>query len=54
MLSRYDVNELDYSELKNILNLDENYKVQFVEEAVLNFYNNVNSKYLQKEIGDGQ
>jgi hypothetical protein len=50
----YDVNELDYLELKNILNLDENYKVQFVEEAVLNFYNNVNSKYLQKEIGDGQ
>ncbi|MCD3216281.1 hypothetical protein G8S55_03300 [Clostridium botulinum C] len=50
----YDVNELDYLELKNVLNLDENYKVQFVEEAVFNFYNHVNSKYLQKEIGDGQ
>lgn len=50
----YDVNELDYVELKNILNLDENYKVQFIEEAVFNFYTNIDSKYLQKEIRDGQ
>lgn len=50
----YDVNELDYLELKKILNLDENYRVKFVEEAVFNFYSDINSKYLQKEIGDGQ
>lgn len=50
----YDVNELDYRELKNILNLDENYKVQFVEEEVFNFYTDINSKYLQREIRDEQ
>lgn len=49
----YDVNEIDYLDLKNVLNLNENYKIQFVEESVFNFYNYFNSKHLQKEIGDG-
>lgn len=50
----YDVNELDYLELVNILNVDENYKVQLGEGSILEFYTPINSKNLQKEIGDGQ
>lgn len=50
----YNVDELDYLELENLLNLDENYQIQFEEDSVSFFYNHVDSKYLQREIEDGQ
>lgn len=50
----YDVSELNYTELKKILNLNEDYNVNFIEETALSFYNHINSKYLKKEIEDGQ
>ncbi|WP_294185076.1 hypothetical protein [uncultured Clostridium sp.] len=50
----YDISELNYIELKKILNLSEDYKVNFIEETALSFYNHINSKYLKKEIEDGQ
>lgn len=50
----HDVDEIDTLELRMMLELDENYKIQFREESVLNFYSNLNSKYLKKEIGNGK